>query len=132
MRHFFNISVFLALLTFACPSSAQENFSPGATVQEIFNGALYKSLKWRNIGPFRGGRSVAVAGVPNNPQLYFMGSTGGGLWKTNDAGLSWENISDNYFPQWLRRRHCYSSIRSQYHFCRYGRTRCPWSYDQPW
>ncbi|MFK7983080.1 MAG: WD40/YVTN/BNR-like repeat-containing protein, partial [Saprospiraceae bacterium] len=55
---------------------------------------LYKGLKFRNIGPFRGGRSVAVTGVRGNPMLYYMGSTGGGIWKTEDAGLSWKNISD--------------------------------------
>jgi len=58
------------------------------------NSDLYKGLKFRNIGPFRGGRSVAVTGVRGNPLLYYMGSTGGGIWKTEDAGLSWKNISD--------------------------------------
>jgi len=57
----------------------------------------YKGLKFRNIGPFRGGRSVAVSGVKGNPLLYYMGSTGGGLWKTDDAGISWKNISDGQF-----------------------------------
>ncbi len=57
----------------------------------------YKGLKFRNIGPFRGGRSVAVSGVKGNPLLYYMGSTGGGLWKTEDAGISWKNISDGQF-----------------------------------
>jgi photosystem II stability/assembly factor-like uncharacterized protein len=59
--------------------------------------AHFNSLKFRNIGPFRGGRSVAVAGVVQNTQTYYMGSTGGGLWKTEDAGLSWNNISDGQF-----------------------------------
>lgn len=54
----------------------------------------YQGLKWRNIGPFRGGRSVAVAGVPGDPMTYFMGTTGGGVWKTTDGGISWKNISD--------------------------------------
>jgi photosystem II stability/assembly factor-like uncharacterized protein len=58
------------------------------------NDSLYKSLKWRNIGPFRGGRSVTSVGVPQNPMLYYMGTVGGGIWKTEDAGLSWKNISD--------------------------------------
>lgn len=57
----------------------------------------FHDLKWRNIGPFRGGRSVAVAGVMNDPLTYYMGSTGGGVWKTEDAGISWHNISDKYF-----------------------------------
>lgn len=58
---------------------------------------LYKGLKWRNIGPFRGGRSNAVSGIPGNKLIYYTGYTGGGLWKTEDAGLSWFNISDGYF-----------------------------------
>jgi len=58
------------------------------------NPDLYKGLKFRNIGPFRGGRSVAVTGVPNDPLTYYMGSTGGGIWKTEDAGTNWKNISD--------------------------------------
>ena len=59
--------------------------------------STYKGLQWRHIGPFRGGRSAAVTGVPGKANLYYMGSTGGGVWRTNDAGNSWENISDGYF-----------------------------------
>ncbi len=54
-------------------------------------------MKWRSIGPFRGGRSVAVSGVIGDPRTYYMGTTGGGLWKTEDMGVSWNNISDGYF-----------------------------------
>lgn len=57
----------------------------------------FKALKWRNIGPFRGGRSVASSGVAGDPLTYYMGNTGGGLWKTEDAGISWDNISDGFF-----------------------------------
>ena len=57
----------------------------------------FKSLKWRNIGPFRGGRANGISGVPGNNQLYFVGYTGGGVWKTQDAGLNWVNISDGFF-----------------------------------
>ncbi|KAB2814793.1 WD40/YVTN/BNR-like repeat-containing protein [Phaeocystidibacter luteus] len=54
-------------------------------------------MEWRNIGPFRGGRSCAVTGVPNEPQHFYFGSTGGGVWETTDGGGSWENISDDFF-----------------------------------
>lgn len=57
----------------------------------------FKTVKWRNIGPFRGGRSVTATGVIGQPQTYYMGTTGGGLWKTDDAGISWRNISDGFF-----------------------------------
>ena len=56
-----------------------------------------RALRWRNIGPFRGGRSVAVSGVVRDPLVYYMGTTGGGVWKTFDAGGTWQNISDGYF-----------------------------------
>jgi len=57
----------------------------------------FKPLKFRNIGPFRGGRSVSASGVIGDPMTYYMGTTGGGLWKTEDAGQRWNNISDGYF-----------------------------------
>ena len=57
----------------------------------------FKPLKYRNIGPFRGGRSVTASGVVNDPLTYYMGTTGGGLWKTEDAGQHWDNISDGFF-----------------------------------
>jgi len=58
---------------------------------------LYSSLEYRLIGPFRGGRSGTVSGVPGEPNLYYFGATGGGVWRTTDGGRSWENISDGYF-----------------------------------
>lgn len=57
----------------------------------------YSSVEWRSIGPYRGGRSCAVTGVPGKPNLFYFGATGGGVWKTVDGGRSWENISDGYF-----------------------------------
>lgn len=59
--------------------------------------SVFSNLQYRDIGPFRGGRSAAVCGVDGNPDLYYMGATGGGVWKTEDAGQSWKNISDGYF-----------------------------------
>jgi len=64
---------------------------------ENSNKDTFSSLKWRNIGPFRGGRSVASTGVVGQPGTYYMGSTGGGVWKTMDNGLTWKNISDGFF-----------------------------------
>ncbi len=58
---------------------------------------FYKALAWRNIGPYRGGRSVAITGVPTKPSTFYAGYTGGGLWKTTDSGSSWKNISDGAF-----------------------------------
>src|SRR5689334_5838995 len=58
---------------------------------------IFKPLKWRSIGPFRGGRSNAGCGIVGDPKTYYMGTTGGGLWKTDDMGISWHNVSDGYF-----------------------------------
>ncbi len=58
---------------------------------------LYNGLEWRSIGPYRGGRSAAVTGVSGKPNLFYMGATGGGVWKTSDAGNTWTNISDGFF-----------------------------------
>ena len=59
--------------------------------------SLYSSLEYREIGPFRGGRSAAVTGVPGQPNLFYFGATGGGVWKTEDGGKTYANISDGYF-----------------------------------
>jgi len=56
-----------------------------------------EGLEWRMIGPYRGGRVTTVTGVLGKPQLYYMGATGGGVWKTQNAGTSWENLSDGDF-----------------------------------
>ncbi|MCB0457642.1 MAG: glycosyl hydrolase [Flavobacteriaceae bacterium] len=64
---------------------------------QSYDEALYSSLEYRLIGPFRGGRSAAVTGVPNKPNLFYFGATGGGVWRTKDGGRTWENISDGYF-----------------------------------
>ncbi|MFN2511214.1 MAG: glycosyl hydrolase [Pyrinomonadaceae bacterium] len=66
------------------------------TVAHDYN-SIFKTVKWRSIGPFRGGRSVAGTGVVGDLKTYYMGITGGGLWKTDDMGITWRNISDGYF-----------------------------------
>ena len=62
-----------------------------------FNKVLHESVEYREIGPFRGGRSAAVVGVPGNPNLFYFGATGGGIWKTENGGETYENISDGFF-----------------------------------
>jgi photosystem II stability/assembly factor-like uncharacterized protein len=71
---------------------------PGtAAATDTVSPALLSSMEWRFVGPYRGGRVTTVTGVPDNPQLYYMGATGGGVWKTENAGLTWQNISDKDF-----------------------------------
>jgi photosystem II stability/assembly factor-like uncharacterized protein len=69
---------------------------PGSS-RYAYDSVLYSSMKYRLIGPFRGGRSAAVAGDPNQKNVFYMGATGGGVWKTSDGGSNWKNISDKYF-----------------------------------
>ncbi|MDF2157288.1 glycosyl hydrolase [Algoriphagus sp. CAU 1675] len=78
---------FIAICLFILQSSA--------FAQTSFDSSL--PIKYRNIGPFRGGRSVTATGVMNDPLTYYFGTTGGGLWKTTDAGQHWNNISDGFF-----------------------------------
>ena len=62
-----------------------------------YDQSLYNSIEYRLIGPFRGGRAGTAVGVLNNPNLYYMGTAGGGVWKTEDSGSTWEPISDGYY-----------------------------------
>ncbi|HVC21702.1 MAG TPA: hypothetical protein VNE16_16640 [Vicinamibacterales bacterium] len=70
---------------------------PAAFAAPVPPAQLTGALHWRSVGPYVGGRVVAVTGVTQEPNLYYMGSTGGGVWKTDDYGLDWKNISDRYF-----------------------------------
>ncbi|WP_282055617.1 WD40/YVTN/BNR-like repeat-containing protein [Maribacter luteus] len=88
--------VMLAFFLFPSTSLAQRKKKSPTTISE-YPEELYSSLDYRLIGPFRGGRSAAVTGVPGEPNLFYFGATGGGVWKTTDGGRSWSNISDGYF-----------------------------------
>ena len=84
----------LLLVLGATPSFAQQEV--GFLSEEIPTEKL-GAMEWRLVGPFRGGRSAAVCGVIGNRNLYYMGTAGGGVWRTTDAGQTWECISDGYF-----------------------------------
>lgn len=87
--------LFIVLMAFGLIGavSAQKK-KKNSDAPPTLDASLYEGLKWRNIGPTRGGRSVASTGVVSDPLTYYMGTTGGGIWKTTDAGINWENISD--------------------------------------
>ncbi len=87
------ISCIIILFSFVVGVGAQSK--KDASLADINN--YFKPVKWRSIGPFRGGRSVSATGVPGNINTYYMGTTGGGLWKTDDMGITWGNISDGFF-----------------------------------
>jgi photosystem II stability/assembly factor-like uncharacterized protein len=84
----------LVLLGFAlslAPRGGSAQAPPGT-----WDSTLFQAMQWRSIGPFRGGRVTTVAGVPSQILTYYMGATGGGVWKTEDGGASWKNISDGF------------------------------------
>lgn len=95
LNHLKNSTFLLLLLCISQISFAQKRKQKSTTDQ--YPEALYSSMQYRLIGPFRGGRSAAVTGVPNKPNLFYFGATGGGVWKTEDGGRSWGNISDGFF-----------------------------------
>jgi photosystem II stability/assembly factor-like uncharacterized protein len=96
------ILLYTLTVLFSLISTAQKNTTksfeqnPSLITEPPFD-TTFKSVKWRNIGPFRGGRANAVSGVVKQPNVFYAGYTGGGVWKTEDAGLSWRNISDSFF-----------------------------------
>jgi photosystem II stability/assembly factor-like uncharacterized protein len=81
-----------ALLLAPPPLAAQSTGTAAAVDPSLFSG-----LSWRNVGPNRGGRSIAVAGTPARPLEYYFGATGGGVWKTVDGGTTWNPVGDGQF-----------------------------------
>ena len=89
--------IFICLLILPINVNSQKRKKKIKTPVIAITDSLYHGLKWRNIGPFRGGRSVTSTGVIGKPHTYYMGSTGGGVFKTTDDGITWKNISDGFF-----------------------------------
>lgn len=86
-----------ALLSLSTPLPAQRARAAAPAPAGVQDSALIAALSYRMIGPFRGGRSTAVTGIAQEPHTFLMGTTGGGVWKTDDAGQNWKNISDGSF-----------------------------------
>ena len=97
-KYLFLITLFFAAGLIWVPEASAQIFGHGADIQNApVDSTLLQTLQYRNIGPFRGGRSVAVAGHKDQPDTYYTGFTGGGIYKTNNGGNSWINVSDGYF-----------------------------------
>jgi photosystem II stability/assembly factor-like uncharacterized protein len=91
-RYLLATLLFLSISSFSYGQDLTDAVKTATPLSDYFEPLLY-----RNIGPFRGGRSVCAAGVADEPLTYYMGTTGGGVWKTEDAGQYWTNVSDGYF-----------------------------------
>ncbi|WP_028872029.1 VPS10 domain-containing protein [Psychroserpens burtonensis] len=88
--------LFICMLMLPITTNAQKRKIKSSEPTTKLIDSLFHGLKWRNIGPFRGGRSVTSTGVIGQPHTYYMGSTGGGVFKTIDDGITWKNISDDF------------------------------------
>ncbi|MDH5759942.1 MAG: glycosyl hydrolase [Gemmatimonadota bacterium] len=77
-----------------CVSGLLSAVPGGVAAAQEYDPALYGSLEWTNVGPLRGGRSIAVAGSDTRPYEYYFGATGGGLFKSTDAGQTWRPVTD--------------------------------------
>ena len=98
MRKAFYLLVAIGLLTVPALAQEKKKTKPVTATPVANNDATYFSnVKYRLIGPFRGGRCAAVTGSYKNKTTFYFGATGGGVWKTTDGGSNWKNISDKYF-----------------------------------
>lgn len=87
------MKIYYLFLVLSLSALAQKK-QPTTTTPAFDFEKQFSAMQYRNIGPSRGGRSTAVAGIPSQPNVFFMGTTGGGVWKTDDGGNTWNNITD--------------------------------------
>lgn len=90
---FLALVVALAGMLVFDPTVFAQRRGPGSTVGD--SAGTFGALRWRSLGPLRAGRSIAVAGSAQRPLEYYFGATGGGLWKTTDGGVTWQNVTDD-------------------------------------
>ncbi len=92
----FPIGLALAALLLI-PVTPQQSASRSPQENDVVDSRFFSGLRYRMVGPYRGGRVTAVSGVPDELHTFYFGNTGGGVWKTDDAGESWRNITDGQF-----------------------------------
>jgi photosystem II stability/assembly factor-like uncharacterized protein len=93
LRRYAVLLPFLLTVPAATPAAA----APAPPPHHQLDADLWKAYAWREVGPYRGGRSAAVTGIPGDRSTYYFGATGGGVWKTTDGGRTWKNVSDGFF-----------------------------------
>jgi photosystem II stability/assembly factor-like uncharacterized protein len=91
------VSGIISLIVLFQPAAVPQAWGQQRDRNVVYDSTLIDGLRYRMVGPYRGGRSTAVTGVGGRPYTYFMGTTGGGVWQSTDAGNSWANISDGSF-----------------------------------
>ena len=94
MKQITTLSLLLLFIGGSSVLMAQKKSKKQTPQAQTIDTSFYKGLKWRNIGPNRGGRSLGSAGSPSRPNEYYFGATGGGLWKTVDGGTEWKAVTD--------------------------------------
>src|SRR5258707_9568955 len=82
------------LAVFILPASVQSAGSPTPTPPGAIDEKLFNGMRWRQVGPFRGGRALAIEGVVGEPDTYYFGAVAGGGWKTTDGGAIWAPVFD--------------------------------------
>jgi len=95
----FSVILAVAALTLAVSGGYGDAYAQGQEPDPnvVYEPTLFQGLSYRMIGPSRGGRVTAVTGIADQPGTFYMGATGGGVWKTTDYGATWVNVSDGYF-----------------------------------
>jgi len=96
LRRFVPLLALVLILPAAASIASAAPAAPAAS-RHVLDADLWKAYAWREIGPYRGGRSAAVTGIPGDRSTYYFGGTGGGVWKTTDGGRTWKNVSDGFF-----------------------------------
>src|SRR5262245_18298900 len=81
-------------VVFVSPPSGQSAGSPSPTPRGTIDEKLFNGMRWRQVGPFRGGRALAIEGVVGEPDTYYFGAVAGGVWKTTDGGANWVPLFD--------------------------------------
>ena len=97
MKKIFTIIILLIIILAAAPKASVQAQERDAGTNKIYDVGLFKRLRYRCIGPSRGGRVTTVTGIASQPSTFYMGAVGGGVWKTTDYGRNWINISDGFF-----------------------------------
>src|SRR6201997_4455360 len=88
------VRIVFALSVFLFPASLRSAPAPTPSATGAIDERLFNGMRWRQIGPFRGGRALAIEGVVGEPDTYYFGAVAGGVWKTTDGGANWIPLFD--------------------------------------